>query len=197
MLAGGIALFNCSKHDLFYFINGRYSNAADVFMYYITWLGQAEVIIPALLLLMLIPALRNWWYFFTALACNIIPFLIQHFVKDWLNYPRPQLLYKELGMHYLPQWEKLWHSSFPSGHSQGAFSFFCFLSLLLPQKYRALGLLFFLLAISVCYSRIYLAAHFFGDVYVGSMLGTVITSIVFMIMTKYRDSFSAKKNSVN
>jgi membrane-associated phospholipid phosphatase len=189
MAAGAIALANMSKHDLFFAINTHYSDTGDVFMYYVTWLGQAEVIIPALLLLLFIPRLRNWWYFLTALACNVIPFIVQHFIKSWLNYPRPLLLYSNTpGVHYRPEWPELLHTSFPSGHSQGAFSFFCFLSLLLPARFRVYGFVFFLMGMMVCYSRIYLAAHFFSDVYAGSLLGVTLTTLIFAIMSNFKGS---------
>jgi membrane-associated phospholipid phosphatase len=194
--AGGIAIMSISKSTLFFSINTHYSDTFDVLMYYITWLGQAEVIIPAMLLLLVVPRFRNWWFFTTALSCNVIPFLIQHFIKSWLNYPRPLLLLGDSpGLHYLQEWPLLLHSSFPSGHSQGAASFFCFLSLLLPAKYRRYGFLFFILSLLVCYSRIYLAAHFFGDVYAGSILGIVLTTLIYSVMDKYKGLFFRKKDT--
>ena len=194
MVAGGFLLRAYGKQELFTIINTRSSDIGDMVMYYITVLGQAEIIIPLLLLLMVIPAFRNWWYFVTAALCNLVPFFIQHFIKTWLNLPRPRLLIQDTSqIHYLPHWPVLLHTSFPSGHSEGAFSFFCFLSLLLPAVYRKYGFLFFLFALSVCYSRIYLAAHFFEDVYVGSLIGTVATTLVFSVMYKYREVFFKKK----
>lgn len=185
-----------SKGTLFLSINTHYAPVADIVMYYLTWLGQAEVIIPALLLVMVIPRFRNWWYVVIALCCNVIPFVVQHFIKSWLNYPRPLLLLgNSSGLHYLKDWPFLLHSSFPSGHSQGAFSFFCFLSLLLPPKYRVYGFVLFLSALLVCYSRIYLAAHFFEDVYAGSILGTVLTTLIFSILDKYKGLFLKKKDT--
>lgn len=178
---------SCTQSELFFSINNHYSDFANVFMYYFTWLGQAEVIAPALLLIALIPRFRSWRYLLTAILCNFIPFIIHHYIKSGLNHPRPRLVYRDVaGVHFLPHWPELLHSSFPSGHSQGAFSFFCFLSLLLPAKYRGLGLLFFLMALTVCYSRIYLAAHFFADVYAGSIFGAVATTLVFSVMENYK-----------
>ena len=156
-------------------------------------MGQAEVVIPVLLLLMLIPRFRNWWYFATAALCNLIPFFIQQALKTIFDRPRPRLLYYDrTWMHYLPEWPVYLSRSFPSGHSAGAFSLFCFLSLLLPQRHRVFGLLFFMLALLVCYSRIYLAAHFFADVYAGSIVGAVFTTFVFAIMNKYKGVFYKK-----
>ena len=174
-------------HSLYHAINTSYNGALDEVMYYRTWLGQGSVIVPALALIMLIPAFRNLWYFFTALLCNIIPFFLEQILKSVFNAPRPHLLfYDRLWMHYLPKWPYLLERSFPSGHSEGAFSFFCFLSLLLPPRYSKMGFLFFVLALAVCYSRIYLAAHFFEDVYAGSIIGAVATTLIFSYMVRFR-----------
>ena len=189
--AGAVLLLCYSRHYLFFAINTANTHAMDVAMYYITFLGQGEVIVPALLLLMLLPKYRNRWYFFTAILCNLLPFFIQQGLKTFFDHPRPRLLYyyDVSHMHFLPDWPVLLHRGFPSGHSQGAFSFFCFLTLLLPARYNKLGVLFFLLALSVCYSRIYLTAHFFEDVYVGSILGAGLTIIIYTLMENYKSLF--------
>ena len=163
-MSGGLLFLFVSKRDLFFAVNTHYGPIANNAMYYITWLGEGTVITVVLFLLMLIPSLRTRWYFFTALFCNIIPFFIQQTLKSVFDAPRPRLLYYDRPwLHYLPDWPVLLSRGFPSGHSAGAFSFFCFLSLLLPPRYNKLGFVFFLLALGVCYSRLYLAdnAHFF------------------------------------
>ena len=187
VIAGAIILVAFTRRDIFHAINTNYNGVLDNLMCYVTWLGEGVVIITVLLLVMLIPAYRTWWYFFTALLCNLIPFFLQQILKSYFNFPRPHLLfYDKLWMHYLPEWPYLLERSFPSGHSEGAFSFFCFLSLLLPPRYNKLGILFFLLALAVCYSRIYLAAHFFEDVFAGSIIGAVTTTLIFSFMTRYK-----------
>ena len=195
IITGGILLVVYGRHDLFYGINLHYTDIADASMYYFTWLGEGWLIFGVLALLMLLPALRTWWYFFSALLCNLIPFFIQQLLKSYFNSPRPRLLYGEAGMHYLPAWPGLLHKSFPSGHSEGAFSFLCFLSLLLPPRYNKLGFVFFALALAVCYSRVYLTAHFFEDVYAGSIIGGVTTTLIFSVMTFYRDRYLGKKGT--
>jgi len=149
-----------------------------------------------LLGLLLLRRFRNWWYFFTALLCNIIPFFIQQALKTLCDSPRPfKYFHYGTWIHHLYKWPYLTDRSFPSGHSAGAFSLFCFLAFLLPARYRAAGFFFFLLALSVCYSRLYLAAHFFADVYAGSIIGTVITTLMFFVMNKYKDAFFVKSNT--
>ena len=193
---GGILLFFFGKEYLFFAINTHYSDIGNMIMYYTTWLGEAVVIVTVLLLLLALPYFRNWWYFITAVLCNVLPLLLQQGLKEYFKWPRPRAFFHDSPlMHYLPDWPSLVNNSFPSGHSQGAFSFFCFLSLMLPARYSKWGLVFFLLAISVCYSRIYLAAHFFEDVYAGSILGGVTTTIIYSIMYQYKDRFFNKKDA--
>ncbi len=190
VVTGGILLLSFSKKQLFSFINLHHSPIADTLMYYATYMGQVEVIIPGLILVGLIPKNRNWWYFITATLCNIVPLLVQQVFKYYFDIIRPvNYFHGAKWIHMLPDWPVILTRSFPSGHSQGAFSFFCFLSLLLSEKNKAAGLLFFALAITTCYSRVYLAAHFVADIYAGSIIGMVTTSLIFAVMIKYRHIF--------
>jgi membrane-associated phospholipid phosphatase len=85
--------------------------------------------------------------------------------------------------------------SFPSGHTCTAFCLFCFLAFILTPRYKWLGLVFFILAMAVGYSRIYLAAHFFLDVYVGSIIGVIFTILVVAIMRQYPHYFYRKQRT--
>jgi len=196
VIVGGLLLRSYDKRALFEYVNSHHTPAADTLMYYITMMGQAEVIVPVLLLLILVPALRNVWYVATALTSNIIPLVLQQGVKSYYDLPRPLNYFNNAAwIHINPEWPVLMARSFPSGHSEGAFSFFCFLAMILTPKYRAWGALFFVLALSVCYSRLYLAAHFFADVYVGSIIGVVITMFVFVVMNICRELVLNRKKS--
>jgi len=196
-VVGGIMLMTISKEHLFEAVNTTYAGWSDVLFYYLTYMGQAEVIAPVLLLLMLLPALRNWWYLALAAACNLIPFLLDQLLKSIFDQPRPRLLYYDrLWMHYQPHWPVYLSRSFPSGHSAGAFSFFCFLALILPAGNRSLGLIFFVMALLVCYSRMYLAAHFFEDVYAGSILGGYLTLFIYHLMEQYKPTFYKKTGAL-
>jgi membrane-associated phospholipid phosphatase len=194
VIGGGILCIVYNKEELFRAINGHHSAMADNAMFYATWMGDGNFIIPILFLIMLIPKFRNWQYFFTALMCNIIPFLIQQALKSYYSLPRPfNYFHNAYWIHYLPnKWPYLSERSFPSGHSAGAFSFFCFVALLLPARYYKLGFLFFICALLVSYSRVYLTAHFFEDVYIGSIVGAGTTTIVFLIMDRYKHYFFKK-----
>ncbi len=195
---GGMAQLLFTKEQLFFAINARYTSFTDVLMYYITWLGEGRFIVIFLLLLFATPRLRSLWFFVTGTLCSVVPLIIQQFLKEYFKAPRPHSYFHgSSAMHFLPAWPSLVNNSFPSGHSEGAFSFFCLLSLIVPEKYIKAGWIFFLLAISVCYSRIYLTAHFFEDVYAGSIIGCMVTTIIFSIMTRYKTRLAIKKDPLS
>jgi membrane-associated phospholipid phosphatase len=187
VVAGGVLLCLYTQAQIFRFVNTRYNDFLDMLMYGATWIGAAQVIIPALLLpMVLMKKYRTWWYFSLAAACNLVPLVIVQVLKSFLNKRRPMHFFgSEPWLHHLEHWEFLYERSFPSGHSEGTFSFFCFCAMMLPSRYRAWGLLFFVLAILVGYSRIYLAAHFFRDVYAGSTIGVASGTMAFVIMNHY------------
>jgi len=60
--------------------------------------------------------------------------------------------------------------SFPSGHTLIAFSFAYVLSQLRPQK----KMIYYLLAVLIAFSRIYLGKHYPSDVLAGALLGILV-----------------------
>jgi membrane-associated phospholipid phosphatase len=185
VVIGGFLLSLYDKRELLHAVNSNHNAVADVVMYVLTQIGNGTSIAVMLLLIMVFfKRYRTWQYFLAAVICNVLPALIIQLLKDYFDEPRPFDFFKEESgswIHFDPMWgEKLFYHSFPSGHSAGAFSFCCFVSMLLPNKYRWCGLLLFAFAMSVGYSRMYLAAHFFKDVYFGSILGTLLTVVLFV-----------------
>lgn len=187
-----LIVFN--KDTLFYAINNSVTPFLNIVMPYITYLGEGWLIAITLLLLLGFSRFRNWWYFTAAVLSNVLPTIFTQVIKSSVQAPRPLKYFNEIQwVHTLPDWPRLMERSFPSGHTCGAFSLFCFLSLLLPEKQRYYGLLFFVLALLVGYSRVYLAAHFFEDVYAGSIIGCLVSLFTVSIMNKYERLFLASK----
>ncbi len=193
----GMALYlHYGSKYLFEKINTAHSPALDTLMYYATMMGEAYVIVGVLLGLMLLKRFRNGTYLTLAVVCNVVPMLILQGLKSYFDRPRPLNYFSTAPwLHRLDHWPELYGRSFPSGHSEGAFAFFCFLSLLLSAKYRTLGLLFFALALCVCYSRVYLTAHFFEDTYAGSFIGVVVCTVCFVVLQRFLKQGNIADNS--
>ncbi|WP_143310657.1 phosphatase PAP2 family protein [Chitinophaga vietnamensis] len=176
VIVGGVMLMTHSQRELFLDINGVHSSWADVLITGITYLGDG-IMFGLLLLLMLIT--RRFRLFFMGLATFLLATIIVQVSKHYFNAPRPLNYFGEemATLVHTVKWVTVHGSySFPSGHTAGAFGMFSFLAIVVPNK--KWGLLFVILALMAAYSRIYLAQHFFADVYVGSIVGTLCTIIV-------------------
>lgn len=179
------------RQTLFETVNTHYNPFLDAVVPRINLLGEGQVIPVILLLLwLLIPGLRNLWFATTAAVCCGLSGLLVQLIKVTVHEPRPQALFRDADwLHFNGHWRELYNYSFPSGHSAGAFSMFCLLSFLLPVRFRPWGLLLFVLSMAVGYSRLYLAAHFFLDVYVGSILGVGFCLLFFGFMHRAEPAF--------
>ena len=186
VIIGAVLHLVFGKVALFVYINGTYTDMMNSVMYYTTYMGTALFIIPVLMIPLLAERYRHRWYLAYATACSIIPMIVLHTMKAVFAKPRPMHYYEHTNwVHILPHWDRVFENSFPSGHSEGAFSLFCFLSIILPRRFRMVGTLFFILALAVAYSRVYLTAHFFEDVYAGSIIGVFFTIVAYEWMHRY------------
>lgn len=197
VILGGIAQLIFSRQTLFALFNTHHTEVADILMFYTTKMGEGVFGTIILLLLTAFRPFRNWWYFSAALLCNLLPALLTQWIKSAVNAPRPLTYFHEAAwIHTVPEWPRLLQRSFPSGHTCAAFSLFCFLAFILTPRYKWAGALFFALALLVGYTRMYLAAHFFIDVYVGSIIGVVFTILVLSVMRKRPHYFFRKPKMV-
>ncbi len=192
MLAGSMLWFIFNSRELFRAVNLYHNTFLDYFMRGITEVGDgAGTTVILALMVMFFKSCRNWWFILAAIVCNVVPALVIQGIKSYVQAPRP-LEYYKLEMvrdpdwiHIAHQWPHLFHRSFPSGHSGSVFSMCCFISMVLPSGWGRAGLALFFVAILVAYSRMYLAAHFFADIFIGSMLGTMTTIFCFALMRRW------------
>jgi len=185
VIIGGILLLNYSTNDLFFSVNQSYNPFLDKLNTVLSAYGRGDVIPFVLVSLLLIPAYRNRNYVLTTLIFGLMVPSIIFLSKMFFNTPRPLKYYGLEKVHTVPWLDNLFETSFPSGHTVGAFGFFLLLSLYLPKSLKPFSFLFFLLALACAYSRLYLGQHFFSDVYAGSIIGTVVTMLIFWLGIHY------------
>lgn len=167
LLAGGVILLLWSKTDINYYINQHNSPVADLFFSSWTCLGLGIMIIPVALILAFIR--------FRYMVISVLGFLITVIINDSLKYifhaPRPLVVFGQLhqSLHFVTGVEILSWNSFPSGHSATGFCMLCLLALY--TKNNVTKMLYFVIALLIAYSRMYLSEHFLKDVYAGSFIG--------------------------
>ncbi len=167
---GLLIFYFFSKEDLFWILNRQHSVAGDYFFKYGTYLGDGLVMI---LLGLICIAMGKRKTGLLLILSFLLSGLVVQIVKRTKPEPRPGRYFTELRqaekVHKVDDHLLKGNNSFPSGHTTTAFAMF---SLLAFENRRIhWQLLFFVIAITVGYSRIYLGQHFFKDVWFGAFLG--------------------------
>jgi membrane-associated phospholipid phosphatase len=172
-----LQIFFFSHEELFLAINQAHAPWADIIMTGVTYIGDG---ITFGIMLAVILVLRKFRLFFNAAAVLLLVTAIVQSAKHFFNAPRPMHYFSDTAVVHTVKWVTVHGScSFPSGHTTTAFAMFCFLALI--SKNKAAGILFMTMGLIAAWSRIYLAQHFFVDVYVGSIIGTLSSVFVFML----------------
>lgn len=164
----------------FHSVNNPFMDALFKFLTHVAeWYGWVAITAVALLI-------RVRWAFFASFALTISG-LITHFLKRvvFSEEMRPSHFLAPEQMNLIEGVELHSRFSFPSGHTTGAFAIFLILTILLSKKWKPLGLLAFIAALAVGYSRIHLGQHFHKDVLAGSALGVIVPLLVYWPMNAF------------
>ena len=174
-----VLLFAYSKVELHLLLNSYHPKFLDAFfMYYTEVGGWLPFAIVGLLL----------FYKFGAALLVLVPQLLValpiYIIKQMYDSPRPNAYFNQMQMEFPKVAGIDFHctNSFPSGHTTAAFAMF--LSLIFLVKNPVLKFLFFMLALMVGYSRVYLSQHFAADVFCGSIIGVVFAFAYVIFQTR-------------
>jgi membrane-associated phospholipid phosphatase len=146
------------------------NNFFDVFFEIITIFGEELFIIPVLAVIYWGIDKRFGEYIGFSIFSSL---LVNNFLKDIFKFNRPigeeniRSLRVETATGY----------SFPSGHSQGAGTFYSSLSFYIRKK--TIYFFSFIMIILIGFSRLYLGVHYPKDVLVGIILGVFISYITY------------------
>lgn len=197
LAAGAWLLFTYTKAQLLLAVNGHYYPLGDAVMPYWTDWGDGAAAIGIVIALIVFARIRYGFaqsvrYALLGGLVFAIPSLLSLLVKTQFfnNEPRPATYFAATPqvLHHI-EGVRLWLvDSFPSGHTITAFSIALLLLYLLAEEpdgdgnagLRSAGTTrwawsvgLFAWACTVGYSRMYLAQHFFRDVYWGAVIGVV------------------------
>ena len=199
LMATGYILYNYHKADTTRIVNATWTDFQDMFFSYFTHVGDFITAVIVIVILLF----YRYKIAIMAASSFIFSALITQFLKKIVygNVARPTVNqdlyhdYKNGVLHLVDGIVPLVSYSFPSGHTTSAFSIFFFLSLLINK--RGLTVLFFILAALAGYSRAYLSHHFLEDVFVGSMIGTFATLVMYSLMEGLRFGNWGEKSLLN
>lgn len=165
----GVMLILYGYNNSFLLLNGLHQPFLDTPMFLITHLGDA-LILTSILTLGL--ARKNTALVFYIIAMVIITGLFGQLLKNTLfdACDRPLKVFEGLDLVHTVAGYKMYHNSFPSGHSiVVAAAVTSMIVVLKPDKYiQAIAALSVLI---ISFTRIYVGVHFPGDVLLGSFLG--------------------------
>jgi membrane-associated phospholipid phosphatase len=184
-LLGLICMLRFSREDLFLFIYRNRSPYLNNLFLYLTDLGDGLFFVVLIVVLCFI----RFRLAFIALLSFLLTSIITHTMKGlvFAEQVRPKKFFE--GIHEIlavPGGKLFNNNSFPSGHTVTAFAVFTLIALFI--RHKQWGWLFCLLAVFIGLSRVYLAQHFFVDIYVGSWIGT-LCSLLFYYLFMMRSSF--------
>jgi membrane-associated phospholipid phosphatase len=186
-----ILLLNYSKTELHIFSNEANSAFFDFFFKYATLLGDGTII--AILFIALLFVKYRFAFAFlagslaTSLFVNIIKKVVLHDVYRPSKYFE---LFETYQLHFVEGVKLHALQSFPSGHSATAFNVFFTLALL--TKNNVAKFLFFVAALLVAYSRVYLSQHFLIDISAGSLTGILFILFFFAWFNKFNKNWLDK-----
>ncbi len=179
-------IFLYSKIDNHLFFNQHVGNYyIDWFFKYITHFGDGFFLIFIVLLWIF----KNIRQALILLTSYVIAGGLTSILKNYIfDEGRPHFIfgyyYPHIHVKYVEGVELLALNSFPSGHSTTAFVLFTFIAI--QVKYHWQKFLLSIIASLVVFSRVYLSQHWLNDIFVGSLIGLILTWIIYLIFEKYR-----------
>ncbi len=183
LLLVGLLQLLTTQTQLMRWVNIRNTSVADLFFTYVSYLGDGAFFVIASIILLI----YNRRMGILALASFALSSLVSLFLKTVVfdGSPRPLRFFEHsIGEYHLIEGLDIHsYNSFPSGHTTSAFALFGLLAFLDWRKGR--GWVYFLLAALTGYSRVYLFQHFVEDVFVGSLIGTGASVLLYLVMRKW------------
>lgn len=181
LFTGSILIFTQEKGNEILFFNELHTPVFDHIFKWTTQLAE----IPLFIFILIVAIRFSYGRGLALLTSCSITFLIIQFLKKIVfeSQVRPSLFFQgKAELNFVQGIQIAYHHSFPSGHTAAAFALFTLLALMIENK--KWSILFFILALMVGISRVYLLQHFFRDVYAGSFIGVSVSTIFYLTFVR-------------
>lgn len=176
-----IEALNALDRQLMLELNSYHNSFFDELMF---WVSHKLFWIPFYAILVwMIARKQGWNTVYTLVAIALVITLADRFTSGFMKpfFERPRPCHDPVIGHLVHTYNRCGgRFGFASSHAANVFGLASFLWLLLRQWYRWIGLLF-AWAVLVSYSRVYLGAHYPGDITVGALVGIFFGWLVFWL----------------
>lgn len=178
-----IFIISTDQLDATLFFSAHRTLFGDFFFRWVTLLGEVYPFVGIILFFIFRKNRRSAQ---KMAISGVLILIVISLLKSFFAYDRPVIILENMGylptFHFVTGVEALrGATSFPSGHSGGAFALWTLLSLHVKNN-KTLQLLCLLVAISVGISRVYLTHHFPEDVLFGSAIGVATALLIEYLM---------------
>jgi|LakMenEpi03Aug12_release.lakeMendotaPanAssembly.Ray.scaffolds.fasta_scaffold205512_2 membrane-associated phospholipid phosphatase len=156
------------------------TNFLDVFFQVFTYMGDGVFIVLISIVFLFINARIALLQIISYASSGMISLLLKY--SFFAESHRPYYFLKDdPTFHKITNFTYHISNSFPSGHTTSIFALMTIFALVYQQS-KLVSVAFFLCAILVGFSRIYLSQHFLIDVVAGSFIGLASANVVFRIL---------------
>ncbi|MEA5001199.1 MAG: glycosyltransferase family 39 protein [Endomicrobiaceae bacterium] len=178
--------FVIADHALFKFINNSLKNKPfDFIVSKISYI-DSKGINPGLVLMIILSLVilraedkNKFWLMLALFTCVLVSAsLINYAVKDIADRARPLAVFGEGNINVF--FEFLHGKSFPSGHTEFAFTAMTFMLLIVPKYWY----IYILLAFGTALERIYAGCHFPSDTAAGALIGFITAYVMVKLFKK-------------
>ena len=170
-------------------LNLFHSKGLDAFFQLITHLGDGWTILFISVILLFINLRFSLLQITSYASSGIISIVLKHSV--FTESKRPYYYLKTDPTFYtMSDFTYFIEHSFPSGHTTSIFALMTLFALSY-NKSKAIVIVFFLCALLVAYSRIYLSQHFLIDILAGSLIGSGTAYFVFKKLNHKLEKFNS------
>ena len=181
LIVGAILIVCMERGNEILFFNSMHTPLLDLFFKYATQLAEAPLLLLPLIIIILFSYGKGIVLVLNTGLVYLVTGILKFFVFE--TQVRPSVFFEgKVPLNFVQGVEVMHYNSFPSGHTAAAFGLFCMLSLFVNKK--KWSAVFFLLALLVGLSRVYLLQHFFRDIYAGSLVGVGISSLFYLTFVR-------------
>lgn len=183
-VTGLVLLIIQEKGELVLWLNEINNPSLDRFFYYWTYVGDGWLFVPVLIIIVFMKYRYAITLTLTAIFSTVLVQLCKRILFHGMQRPKPFFEAKGVSLHFVEGVSLHLSGSFPSGHTATAFAVTTLLAYI--SRSKVLSVVYFAAALLVGVSRMYLCQHFLVDVFFGSLIGVVSTTIAIILVEHYQ-----------